>query len=56
MPDPKIEYDGFHQNYIMTDNKGYIANLSGGLLKELGLHSKFFQLKDLDSINKGINI
>ena len=40
----------------MTDTKGYIANLSEGLLKDLGLHSKFFQLKDLDSINKGMNI
>ena len=41
---------------MLTDHKGYIINLSEGLLRELGLHSKFFQLKDLESINKGMNI
>ena len=41
---------------MLTDHKGYIINLSEGLLKEMGLHSKFFQLKDLESINKGMNI
>ena len=56
MPDPKVEYEAYHSHYILTDSKGYIANLSEGLLKEMGLHAKFFQLKDLDSINKGMNI
>jgi hypothetical protein len=56
MPDPKVEYEAYPSHYILTDSKGYIANLSEGLLKEMGLHAKFFQLKDLDSINKGMNI
>lgn len=39
---PKLEYDGYEQCYIMTDEYGNISNVSEGLHRECGLHAKFF--------------
>ena len=56
MPPVKVGYEKLQQNYIMTDENGYISNISEGLLYEIGLNSKFFQVKSMDSINRVMNI
>ena len=56
LPPVKVGYEKLEQNYIMTDENGYISNISEGLLFEIGLNSKFFQIKSIDSINRVMNI
>ena len=55
MEPPKIELMSEVQHYIITDDKGYIANVTEGLTAEMGLNSKFFNYSD-ENVHAMINI
>jgi hypothetical protein len=42
MPPVKQGFEHFSMNYIITDDSGYISNITEGFLHEVGLHAKFF--------------
>lgn len=42
----KQELEGYEIHYIMTDQDGYITNVTEGLNYDMGLHAKFFQYRD----------
>jgi hypothetical protein len=48
MDPPKSEYLSSEKHYIMTDDKGYIVNVTDGLFEEMGLHPKFFNYNEED--------
>lgn len=48
MEKPKEEYSFLEQHYILTDNRGYIMNVTDGLFHELGLHPRYFNYEEGD--------
>lgn len=46
MDPPKTEFEIFEQHYIVTDQEGYITNVTEGLNLDLGLNAKFFNYTD----------
>ena len=46
MDPPKTEYEMYERQYLVTDQEGFITNVTEGLNMDLGLNAKFFNYTD----------